>query len=168
MSTDQISATEPAFAELASLRERYGPLMLFQSGGCCDGSSPLCLHEGELLVGPNDLLLGEIGGTPFYIDLANTNAGTGPPSRSMSCPGRPTRSRSKDLTASTSSAAPLPARHADVMMPLPTSPVIASIATVIASFLMVLAGVRKKQFRWRTVECPVCHHPRGSCTCRWL
>jgi hypothetical protein len=119
MSTDQISATEPAFAELASLRERYGPLMLFQSGGCCDGSSPLCLHEGELLVGPNDLLLGEIGGTPFYIDLANTNAGTGPPSRSIYCPGRPTRSRSKDLTASTSSAAPLPARHADVMMPLP-------------------------------------------------
>ena len=42
--------------------------MLFQSGGCCEGSSPLCLHEGELLVGANDLLLGEIDGTPFYID----------------------------------------------------------------------------------------------------
>ena len=42
--------------------------MLFQSGGCCEGSSPLCLHEGELLVGPNDLLLGEVGGVAFYID----------------------------------------------------------------------------------------------------
>jgi hypothetical protein len=65
---EAISATEAALAELARLRERYGPLMLFQSGGCCDGSSPLCLHEGELLVGPNDLLLGEVGGAPFYID----------------------------------------------------------------------------------------------------
>jgi uncharacterized protein len=66
--TDTVSATEAALAELASLRDRHGPLMLFQSGGCCDGSSPLCLHEGELLVGTNDLLLGEIAGTPFYID----------------------------------------------------------------------------------------------------
>ena len=42
--------------------------MLFQSGGCCDGSSPLCLRDGELLVGPNDVLLGELGGMPVYID----------------------------------------------------------------------------------------------------
>ena len=63
-----LEATPAALAELASLRERHGPLMLFQSGGCCDGSSPLCLHEGELLVGPNDVLLGEIDGVPFYID----------------------------------------------------------------------------------------------------
>jgi uncharacterized protein (DUF779 family) len=69
VSTDHVSATKAALAELASLRERHGPVMLFQSGGCCDGSSPLCLHEGELLVGTNDLLLGEIDGTPFYIDL---------------------------------------------------------------------------------------------------
>jgi uncharacterized protein (DUF779 family) len=66
--TEAITATDAALAELAGLRERYGPLMLFQSGGCCDGSSPLCLHEGELLVGSNDLLLGEIGGVSFYID----------------------------------------------------------------------------------------------------
>jgi hypothetical protein len=39
---------------------------------------------------------------------------------------------------------------------------------LLASFLMVFAGVGKKRLRWRTVECPVCHHPRGSCTCRWL
>jgi uncharacterized protein len=64
----RISGTEAALKELASLRDRFGPLMLFQSGGCCEGSSPLCLHKGELLLGPGDLLLGVIDGTPFYID----------------------------------------------------------------------------------------------------
>ena len=68
MPVAELSATDAALAELARLRERHGPLMLFQSGGCCEGSSPLCLHEGELLLGPNDLLLGEAGGVPFYID----------------------------------------------------------------------------------------------------
>ena len=68
MPDEIVDATEAARAELASLRERFGALMLFQSGGCCDGSSPLCLHEGGLLVGPNDLLLGEVDGVPFYID----------------------------------------------------------------------------------------------------
>lgn len=63
-----VEVTEAAAAELRRLRERHGPLMLFQSGGCCDGSSPLCLHEGELLVGSNDVLLGEAAGVPFFID----------------------------------------------------------------------------------------------------
>ncbi len=63
-----VSATDAAIAELEQLSERHGPLMLFQSGGCCDGSSPSCLREGELLLGPNDLLLGEVGGVPFYAD----------------------------------------------------------------------------------------------------
>jgi len=65
---DALEATPAALAELARLRARHGPLMLVQSGGCCDGSSPLCLPRGELLVGPNDLLLGELDGTPFYVD----------------------------------------------------------------------------------------------------
>lgn len=68
MPDEIVDATEGARAELASLRERFGALMLFQSGGCCDGSSPLCLHEGGPLVGPNDRLLGEVDGVPFYID----------------------------------------------------------------------------------------------------
>ena len=68
MPDETITATDAALAELARLSERHGPLMLFQSGGCCDGSSPLCLHEGELAVGPNDLLLGRVDGVPFYID----------------------------------------------------------------------------------------------------
>ena len=63
-----VVATEPAVAELEQLRAEHGPLMLFQSGGCCDGSSPMCFPDGELLLGPNDLLLGEVAGCPFYID----------------------------------------------------------------------------------------------------
>jgi uncharacterized protein (DUF779 family) len=65
---DRIAATPEALDTLERLTAKYGRLMLFQSGGCCDGSSPLCLHEGELLIGPNDVLLGELAGTPFYID----------------------------------------------------------------------------------------------------
>ena len=42
--------------------------MLFQSGGCCDGSSLLCLLRDELPVGAGDLLLGELEGTRSYID----------------------------------------------------------------------------------------------------
>ncbi|MGZ8692189.1 MAG: DUF779 domain-containing protein, partial [Gaiellaceae bacterium] len=60
----QVVATDAALAAIERLTAKYGPLMLVQSGGCCDGSSPLCLCEGELLVGPpNDLLLGEVGET---------------------------------------------------------------------------------------------------------
>jgi uncharacterized protein len=68
MPTEVLSATDAALAELAALRERHGPLMLFQSGGCCEGSSPLCLPRDELPVADGDLLLGEIDGVPFYID----------------------------------------------------------------------------------------------------
>jgi uncharacterized protein (DUF779 family) len=64
----RIVATDTAIAELRRLRAEHGPLMFFQSGGCCDGSSPMCFTDGELLVGPNDLLLGEVDGCPFYID----------------------------------------------------------------------------------------------------
>ena len=84
-----IDATLAALAELARLRERHGPLMLFQSGGCCDGSSPLCLHEGELLVGPNDLLLGEVGGVPFYIDAEQYKRWNRPRFRLDLSPGTP-------------------------------------------------------------------------------
>lgn len=50
------------------LRAAHGPLAFHQSGGCCDGTSPICLKDGELPPGPHDLLLGDIGGQPFYID----------------------------------------------------------------------------------------------------
>jgi uncharacterized protein len=65
---EQVVATEAALAALRRLTAEHGKLMLFQSGGCCDGSSPICLPDGELLLGPGDLQLGEVGGASFFID----------------------------------------------------------------------------------------------------
>lgn len=64
----RVTATPGATRAIEQLTARYGPLMLVQSGGCCDGSSPICLRAGELRVGRHDLLLGEVGGAAFYID----------------------------------------------------------------------------------------------------
>src|SRR5450755_1000901 len=47
---------------------RGGSVMFVQSGGCCAGSTPMCFPVGEFLIGDIDVLLGEIGGCPFYID----------------------------------------------------------------------------------------------------
>jgi len=66
--SESVMVTEKARDLIARLKTRYGSLMFVQSGGCCDGSSPVCLREGEMLLGPGDLLLGEIAGCPFYID----------------------------------------------------------------------------------------------------
>ena len=66
--TTSITATPEAMAALRRLVLTHGPLALFQSGGCCDGSLPLCLMADDLAPGPGDLLLGEVAGVPFYID----------------------------------------------------------------------------------------------------
>ncbi len=65
---ERVVATPAALEVIDRLGATYGPVMFFQSGGCCDGSSPMCLRDGELPLGPTDLRLGEIGGAPFYID----------------------------------------------------------------------------------------------------
>jgi len=62
-----VAATPAALALIAALRARHGPLMFHQSGGCCDGSAPMCYPQGEFRVGARDVLLGEVGGCPFYI-----------------------------------------------------------------------------------------------------
>src|SRR5437879_4819591 len=59
--------TTAAAELLAQLQERHGPVMFHQSGGCCDGSSPMCYPRGEFLTGDSDVLLGELEGTPFFI-----------------------------------------------------------------------------------------------------
>ena len=63
----RVSATPEATALIKRLVAQHGPLMFHQSGGCCDGSSPMCYPEGDLLVGDGDVRLGEIGGCPFYM-----------------------------------------------------------------------------------------------------
>lgn len=63
----QVIATGSAIDLIKSLRAKHGDLMFHQSGGCCDGSSPMCYPRGEFLVGDQDVLLGTIEDTPFYI-----------------------------------------------------------------------------------------------------
>ena len=63
----QVVATDVAIRLIGVLREKYGLLMFHQSGGCCDGSSPMCYPRGELLVGDSDVQLGEVDGEPFYM-----------------------------------------------------------------------------------------------------
>jgi uncharacterized protein (DUF779 family) len=63
----RVSATPAAEALVARLQAEHGPVMFHQSGGCCDGSAPMCFPLGEFLVGAADLRLGEIGGAPFYM-----------------------------------------------------------------------------------------------------
>ena len=65
---DRVTATPAALAALARLREQRGAVILYQSGGCCDGSLPICLEQGELRIGDGDVLLGSVGGCPVYID----------------------------------------------------------------------------------------------------
>ncbi|WP_184448816.1 MULTISPECIES: DUF779 domain-containing protein [unclassified Xanthomonas] len=63
----QVLATLPALQLIATLRARHGALLFHQSGGCCDGSSPMCYPQDDFIVGDRDVLLGEIGEAPFYI-----------------------------------------------------------------------------------------------------
>jgi len=64
----QVEATPAAIEAIQRCSAARGPLMFFQSGGCCDGSLPLCFAEGDLLIGDQDVLLGNVGGCPFYMD----------------------------------------------------------------------------------------------------
>ena len=63
----RVTATDAAVALIEKLRAKHGPLMFHQSGGCCDGSAPMCYPQGEFVIGDYDRLLGHIGGMPFYI-----------------------------------------------------------------------------------------------------
>lgn len=70
MSVLRVTATAAALELIAILVERHGPVMFHQSGGCCDGSAPMCYAQGEFQIGEYDRLLGEIGAMPFYIGEA--------------------------------------------------------------------------------------------------
>jgi|SRR6218665_958870 len=63
----RVLATDKALDLIARLKGMYGNLMFHQSGGCCDGSQPMCFAEGEFRVGGNDVCLGEIAGCRFYM-----------------------------------------------------------------------------------------------------
>ena len=59
--------TEAAGRLARQLRDQYGPLLFHQSGGCCDGSSPMCFPEGEFKVGHEDVRVGAIAGCSFWM-----------------------------------------------------------------------------------------------------
>jgi uncharacterized protein (DUF779 family) len=66
----RVDATPEAVRLIERLRERYGPVIFHQSGGCCDGSSPMCYPDGDLLIGNADVRLGTIAGAPFYMSAS--------------------------------------------------------------------------------------------------
>jgi uncharacterized protein (DUF779 family) len=63
----RVTATPAALDLIKTLEREHGPLLFHQSGGCCDGSSPMCYPQDDYIVGDADVLLGHIGGVPFYM-----------------------------------------------------------------------------------------------------
>ena len=69
----RVLSTPAADAVMADLTRRHGALMFHQSGGCCDGSAPMCYPAGEFRVGGQDILLGTVGpddAIPVWIGAA--------------------------------------------------------------------------------------------------
>jgi hypothetical protein len=67
---ERVLATPKAIELIERLKVKYGSLMFHQSGGCCDGSSPMCFPQGEFILGSADVLLGRIGDCPLYMGEA--------------------------------------------------------------------------------------------------
>ncbi|MCX5767474.1 MAG: DUF779 domain-containing protein [Gemmatimonadetes bacterium] len=67
---ERVLATPATLELIETLKVKHGPLMFHQSGGCCDGSAPMCYPRDEFLTGDSDVQLGEIGGCAFYMSRA--------------------------------------------------------------------------------------------------
>ncbi|CAM4406702.1 DUF779 domain-containing protein [Zobellia roscoffensis] len=67
MKTQRVLVTDEAKKVIESLKETHGELMFHQSGGCCDGSSPMCFSKGELILNETDIWLGNIADCDFYM-----------------------------------------------------------------------------------------------------
>ncbi|MFD1333063.1 DUF779 domain-containing protein [Methylopila musalis] len=63
----RVTATDAALALIAELRAEHGDVLFHQSGGCCDGSSPMCYAVGDYLLSDADVKLGEVGGAGFHM-----------------------------------------------------------------------------------------------------
>ena len=73
----KVKATSSALKLIEELKAQHGEELLFhQSGGCCDGSAPMCYPRNEYMVGSSDVKLGEIGGLPFYLSLIHISEPT--------------------------------------------------------------------------------------------
>ena len=69
-----VLATQQALDLILEIQQDHPDILFHQSGGCCDGSSPMCYPKGEFRIGENDVRLGEIGGVPFYISARQYEA----------------------------------------------------------------------------------------------
>lgn len=67
MTVERVLITEEAAAVVEQLRQQHGALIFHQSGGCCDGSSPMCFPTDELYLDSSDVLLGSVAECPFYM-----------------------------------------------------------------------------------------------------
>ena len=70
----RVSATDGARALIREIREDHPEILFHQSGGCCDGSSPMCYPADDFKVGERDVKLGEIDGVPVYISASQFEA----------------------------------------------------------------------------------------------
>lgn len=66
-SVNRVGITPEAAAFVERLKTAHGSLLFHQSGGCCDGSAPMCYPQNEFRIGANDVFLGLVAGCPFYI-----------------------------------------------------------------------------------------------------
>lgn len=64
---ERVAVTDAAAELVERLVVKHGPLLFHQSGGCCDGSAPMCYPRGDFRIGEHDVFLGTIAGQPFYI-----------------------------------------------------------------------------------------------------
>lgn len=74
VSLNKVTATTEAIKLLDEIIADHGPVLFHQSGGCCDGSSPMCYPRDEFIIGDRDVLLGRIGDTPVYISAPQYEA----------------------------------------------------------------------------------------------
>lgn len=65
--TERVLVSPEAEKLIAQLKEKFGPLMFHQSGGCCDGSQPMCFEKGEFKLGGSDIKIGTIADCEFFM-----------------------------------------------------------------------------------------------------
>ncbi|API54306.1 acetaldehyde dehydrogenase [Rhizobium leguminosarum] len=70
----RVLATDAALDLIAEIQRDHPDILFHQSGGCCDGSSPMCYPADEFMIGDSDVKLGEIGGVPVYISASQFEA----------------------------------------------------------------------------------------------
>ena len=68
--TKRVDTTVEAVKVITDLKDRFGELMFHQSGGCCDGSSPMCFEKGDFKIGSSDVKIGEVEGCEFFMSIS--------------------------------------------------------------------------------------------------